>query len=128
LQSSPGRAGAAAAGPSARLVYARAPEASSCPDEERLRAAVAARFGYDPFFPWARQTVVVQVWREAARFRSRVQLVDGAGLAVGARELSSDQDSSELFDATALGISIALDARCRRRRRERPSRLPPPRA
>jgi hypothetical protein len=32
-----------------------------CPDEPALRKAVAARVGYDPFFPWAEQTVVVQI-------------------------------------------------------------------
>jgi hypothetical protein len=99
------------AGGSARLVYARAPEASSCPDESALRSAVAARLGYDPFFPWAKQTVVVQVWRENRRYRARLQLVDEQGLAHGTRTLASEQSScAELFDAAALAISIAMDA------------------
>ena len=97
--------------PSARLVYARAPDAASCPDETTLRSAVAARFGYDPFFPWAKQTVVVQMWRSDHRYRARVQMVDAQGMAQGTRELASDGDScSTLFDTTALAISIALDA------------------
>jgi hypothetical protein len=37
--------------PSARLVYSRGHGAESCPDEHALREAVAARVGYDPFFP-----------------------------------------------------------------------------
>jgi hypothetical protein len=75
-----------------------------------LRKAVAARFGYDPFFPWAKQTVVVQVWRDRGRHRARVQLVGENGMAQGVRELTSEQETcSELFDATALAISIALD-------------------
>jgi hypothetical protein len=99
------------AGASARLVYARAPEASSCPDENALRSAVAARLGYDPFFPWAKQTVVVQVWRENRRYQARLQLVDANGLAHGTRALASDQSScAELFDAAALAISIAMDS------------------
>lgn len=99
------------AGASARLVYARAPEASSCPDENALRSAVAARLGYDPFFPWAKQTVVVQVWRESRRYRARLQLVDANGLAHGTRALASDQSNcAELFDAAALAISIAMDS------------------
>ncbi|MGH7440137.1 MAG: hypothetical protein ACRENE_30975, partial [Polyangiaceae bacterium] len=53
----------AGATPSARLVYSRTTEASSCPDEAELRKAVATRLGYDPFFSWARQTVVVQISR-----------------------------------------------------------------
>jgi hypothetical protein len=97
--------------PSARLVYARSAEAASCPNETTLRKAVAARFGYDPFFAWARQTVVVQISRDGRRYTARVQLVDDEGLARGTREITSDEDDcSELFDAAALAISIALDA------------------
>jgi hypothetical protein len=99
------------ASPSARLVYARSPEASSCPDDGALRNAVAARLGYDPFFPWAKQTVVVQVWRENRQYRARLQLVDAAGLAHGTRGLSSAQTTcADLFDAAALAISIAVDS------------------
>jgi hypothetical protein len=98
------------ASPSARLVYARAPEAAACPDESMLRKAVAMRFGYDPFFAWAKQTVVVQIWRDHGRHRARVQLVGETGVAQGVRELTSDQETClELFEATALAISIALD-------------------
>ncbi len=100
----------ASASPSARLVYARAADTSACPDETALRKAVAARFGYDPFFPWAKQTIVVQVWRDRTRLRARVQLVGENGVTQGTRELTSDRETcSELFDATALAISIALD-------------------
>lgn len=104
-------AASAPGGPSARLVYARSPEASSCPVESALRAAVAARFGYDPFFPWAKTTIVVQVSRTRTLYVARVQLLDEQGIAQGTRELSSAaSDCSEIFDATALAISIALDA------------------
>jgi hypothetical protein len=103
--------GTANASPSARLAYARSVDAGTCPDEAGLRRAVAARFGYDPFFPWARQTVIVQVWRERGRYASRVQVVDEQGLTRGTRELVSDEaDCADLFRATALAISIALDA------------------
>ena len=99
------------ASPSVRLVYSRTAEASSCPAEPALRAAVAARFGYDPFFPWAKATVVVQVSRLHALYVARVQLLDDNGIALGSRELTSAQhDCSEIFDATALAISIAVDA------------------
>lgn len=102
--------GNAHASPSARLVYSRSADATSCPDEASLRQAVAKRFGYDPFFPWAKQAIVVQVWRERGRPRARVELVDAGGVGRGTRELNSDQeDCAELFDATALAISIALD-------------------
>ncbi|MDP8999013.1 MAG: hypothetical protein M3O46_02765 [Myxococcota bacterium] len=101
----------AGATPSARLVYSRSANATSCPDETALHKAVAARFGYDPFFAWARQTVVVQISRDRGRYAARLQLVDEQGLARGTREIRSDEPScAELFDAAALAISIALDA------------------
>jgi hypothetical protein len=104
-------ASSATASPSARLVYSRTAEAMTCPDEGALRKAVATRFGYDPFFPWAPKVVVVQMWRDRGRLRSRVQLVDEQGMARGTRELTSDEQAScaSLFGATALAISIALD-------------------
>ncbi len=101
----------AEAAPTARLVYSRTAETASCPAESELRHAVAARFGYDPFSPWAKQTVLVQISRQRVRFIARVQLLDDHGITHGARELSSDErDCSEIFDALALAITIALDA------------------
>jgi hypothetical protein len=112
---------------SARLVYVRAPDVSTCPDEAELRRAVSARFGYDPFFPWAARTVVLQVWRAEGRYRSRLQVVDEKGMAHGVRELSSDQPTcSELFDASALAISIALDAAAKADAPERSQETPSP--
>jgi hypothetical protein len=104
-------AAAARASSSSRLVYSRAPEASSCPDEAALRKAVARRFGYDPFFPWAKQTIVVQIFRAHGRYVARVQLLDEQGIAHGTRELTSNQrNCSEIFEASTLAVSIALDA------------------
>lgn len=101
----------AAAGPSARLTYVRSIDAASCPDEAALRKAVASRFGYDPFFPWAKQIVVVHLGREGQRFTAHVELVDESGLSRGSRDLHADDDDcSQIFGATALAISIALDA------------------
>jgi hypothetical protein len=98
------------AGTSARLAYARSPGASSCPDESTLKTAVAARLGYDPFFAWAKRTVVVQVWHEGGRYMARLQIVDDRGFSHGTRELSSKgRDCTELFDTVALAISIAMD-------------------
>jgi hypothetical protein len=103
-------AGEAQASPAARLVYVRSPDAMTCPDEEALRRAVATRFGYVPFFPWAHATMVVQLWRDRGRLRARIQLADSKGTESGTRELASDQPGcAELFEATALAISIALD-------------------
>jgi hypothetical protein len=96
---------------SAHLVYSRTTDAAECPDEETLRKAVASRFGYDPFFAWAKKTLVVWVTRDHGSYVGRLQIVDDAGLARGTREIrSNDESCSELFDALALAISIALDA------------------
>jgi hypothetical protein len=64
----------AGATPSARLVYTRSADAASCPDEVALRSAVSARFGYDPFFAWAKQTVLVEIARSARLYLARVRL------------------------------------------------------
>jgi hypothetical protein len=96
---------------SARLVYTRGPEAASCPDEATLRNAVAARLGYDPFYPLANQTVLIQVWRDSRRYRARLQLVDQESLTHGTRDLASDEPTcAGLFAAAALAISIAMDS------------------
>jgi hypothetical protein len=103
-------ASSARAGVAARLAYARSAAASSCPDESALRSAVAARVGYDPFFPWAKRTFVVQVWRDRGRYMARLQIIDEHGFTHGTRELSSNErDCTELFDTAALAISIAVD-------------------
>jgi hypothetical protein len=99
------------ASPSARLVYSRTADAASCPGEAALRSAVAARFGYDPFFSWAKQTIVVQILRQRGHYVARLQLLDDQGVAHGSRELTSEQPGcSEIFEASALAVGIALDA------------------
>lgn len=103
---------AALAAPSARLVYVREAEAESCLDEEGLHQAVAARLGYDPFFTWAKVTVVAHVRKEVGAYRADVTLVDEAGVSRGKREITSPGDNcGPLGAALALTISIALDPR-----------------
>ena len=95
---------------SARLVFIRGESASVCPDETALRRAVEARLGYDPFLPWAGASVVVRLDREAGAFVANVELVTG-GASRGARTLRSDDPAClGLVDATALAVTIALDA------------------
>lgn len=97
------------ASPSAHLVYVRDPAAAVCPDEDGLRQAVRRRVGYDPFFPWAKTTVVVEVTSEGESFVARVRLVDES-LSRGTRELRSGaRGCAGLIDAVALAVSIALD-------------------
>ncbi len=114
---------AAAASPQARLVYGRAEGAEVCPDENALRRAVAARIGYDPFFPTSARTVVVTIVARGGRFAAHVQLIDDEAHAQGARVLeSSGRDCTSLFDTVALTVSIAIDPQAL----ARPSVPPPP--
>jgi hypothetical protein len=94
-----------------RLVYGRAPGITLCPDESELRAAVRARLGYDPFFPWADQTIVVHVAsRPNRRLSGKVYLVDSQGRASPEREFTTTADEcNELVLALALAIVITLD-------------------
>lgn len=100
----------ASASVSAHLVYVRNAGAESCPDEEGLRRAVAQRVGYDPFFPWAKTTVVMEVSNDGQAFVAHVQLVDDRSHSLGARDLRSGAHGcGGLIDAAALAISIALE-------------------
>ena len=100
----------ALAAPSARLAYVREAGAESCPDEEGLRRAVAARLGYDPFFVWARVTVVAHVRKDAGAYHAEVTLVDEGGVSRGKRAVTSPgDDCAPLVGALALTISLALD-------------------
>jgi hypothetical protein len=103
-------AGAAAATPAAKLTYVRDAAAARCPDEGELRRAVAARLGYDPFFPWARSTVVAEISRGRTGFRGRVIILDERGLSRGERAIdATSDDCGEVMRALALAISIAVD-------------------
>ncbi len=100
----------AAPGDATRLDYARSDHAASCPDREALQSAVVKRLGYDPFFPVARQTIVVEILDSEAGLRAEMHLVDADGIIRGSRELSESRGHcDELVAALALAISIALD-------------------
>jgi hypothetical protein len=101
----------ASASPSAKLTYVRGAGAEACPDEAALRKAVAARLGYDPFFPTAPQTIVAEIRAQApSGFHGEVQIVDAAGIVRGKRVLASaSTDCAEMVRTLALGISIAID-------------------
>lgn len=103
-------AGAAAASPSARLTYVRGTGAERCPDEGELRSAVAARLGYDPFFPWAKATVVAEIDRRSKGFHGHVAVLDEHGLVRGERSLdATTEDCADVVRALALAISIGVD-------------------
>jgi hypothetical protein len=100
----------ASGGVSSRLIYSRPEGATSCPDENAVRAAVAQRLGYDPFVAYANTTVVAEVFLRGTRFGGRAYLVDGSGQRRGTRELEPEtNDCEQLVAALTLAISIALD-------------------
>lgn len=102
---------AAAASPSARLVYGRGADAEQCPDEGALRRAVAARVGYDPFFPHAPRTVVLTIVRRDGDLVARLELVEDQRASASRELVSSDAGCDELFQSAALAIAIAIDPR-----------------
>src|SRR5262245_34159142 len=99
------------AAPASRLVYGRTLATATCPDEPELRASVRSRLGYDPFFPWAGQTIVVHVAQRAnRRLVGKVYLVDPEGRASPEREFTTSADEcAELVETLALAIVITLD-------------------
>jgi hypothetical protein len=100
----------ASATPSAKLTYLRGPGAERCPDEGELKKAVAARLGYDVFFPWAKTTVVAEITRENKGFSGRVKVVDEHANVKGQRAIAStSEDCADVVRALALAISIAVD-------------------
>jgi hypothetical protein len=101
---------AAAPGDATRLEYARDVAAANCPDRAALREAVKRRLGYDPFFPAARQAIVVQITLEADGLLGTMRLLDDEGLIRGTRELRERREHcEELVASLALAVSIALD-------------------
>src|SRR5437899_3138587 len=96
--------------PRAHLVYVRDAGAGECPDEAAMRAAVAARLGYDPFGERASLTVSVMIAPSGRGLRAQIDLLDAASEAAGSRALiSARRDCVELASATVLAIAIAVD-------------------
>jgi hypothetical protein len=100
----------AGANPSARLLYVRGPGADLCPNEDAVRASVAARLGYDPFFLSAPTTILVEIARDGDRFAARVKLIDSHGVERGTRRLATPTgDCADLIGTLSLTISLVID-------------------
>jgi hypothetical protein len=107
-------AGRADANPAARLVYVRESGTEACPDEAAIRGAVAARLGYDPFFPSAPATMMVELSRdrEGDGYRAHIQLLGEDGRLHGVRDIAQASPRCEdIIDTIALSVSIAIDPR-----------------
>jgi hypothetical protein len=95
---------------SAHLVYVRGPGAESCPSEASIRSAVSARLGYDPFFPWAHDTVFVEVTGVRGAFHVELKLVDDQNFQRGTRAITvKARECAGVLDAMALTMSLAID-------------------
>jgi hypothetical protein len=100
----------AQAAASAHLVYVRGPGAEGCPGEHAIRSAVGTRLGYDPFFPWARDTLFTEITRSDGEFHVDLKLVDDRNLLRGARQISvTATDCAAAIDAIGLTISLTID-------------------
>jgi hypothetical protein len=100
----------ASAAASAHLVYVRGPGAESCPSEASIRGAVTARLGYDPFFPWAHDTLFVEVTGLRGAFRVELKLIDEGNFQRGVREITVKAVAcAGVLDAMALTMSLAID-------------------
>lgn len=107
----------------AHLLYVRQAGAGGCPDESQLRAAVAARLGYDPFSPRARRTVMVRVRpvgdaesgggpgnEGSGGLVARIVLSDELGQVEGSRQIASPRsDCVDLGPTLALVVSMVID-------------------
>jgi hypothetical protein len=93
----------------ARLVFLRGQNTETCPDEQALRDSVAARLGYDPFNPWAPNTLFMELERDGNGFVARIKLVTRENLVRGARTLRATSSCADLVPTLGLTISLAID-------------------
>lgn len=100
----------AAAKETATLEVERGKDAGGCPDESKVREAVAQRLGYDPFVADGQLAVVVRIRRERETFSASLEIREPDGKVRGARTLSSQASScDELATALVVSMAIALD-------------------
>ncbi len=93
-----------------QLDYFRERGADHCPDEAKLRQAVKARLGHDPFIEWSPRRVVVEIVADGARLSAILRLVEDGGIVQSRSLLSTDKhDCAELIASVALAIAIHLE-------------------
>jgi hypothetical protein len=103
-------AGARRARQHASLRYERGPGSESCPPAAALRRAVEVHLGYDPFDDSARLEIRCQIVVRRARLVAVVNVSNPASGRSGERKLvATNMNCTELADAAALAIAIAID-------------------
>ena len=108
----------------ARLIFLRGHGTEACPDEQALKDAVAARLGYDPFSPWALDTLFAELDRDGTAFVARIKLVTPDSVVRGARTIRATSGCQDLVPTLALTISLAIDPMAATRQGP-PEGLPP---
>jgi hypothetical protein len=126
---------AAAAHAEVLLEYDRASDTASCSGPDQLRAAVAARLGYDPFVAASgagTDTIAVHIRRNGSALEGTIERLDPArhARARPATIVSKTGDCTELAAALAVGIAIAIDplSITREPSASPPAPTPPPQA
>jgi hypothetical protein len=93
-----------------RLTFVLGAGAGACPDEDVVRAGVAARLGYEPFDERAEMHVIATVTRIGLNLEAHIEIVDASGAVTAERKLSSPgRDCAELASAVEFAVSIAVD-------------------
>jgi hypothetical protein len=93
-----------------RFVWVRGEGAGTCPDGPALAGRVAGRLGRNPFAETASQSIEGSVARVGDRLKAELYVRDAAGVAQGARQLSTiATDCVELADAVVLAVALTID-------------------
>lgn len=95
--------------PPRRLDFTRGPGTQACPDQDALRAAVAANVGYDPFEPAATPRVIASITREGETYVARMAADGASGKPPWSHPPISDVDCRNLVRTMGLSIAIAID-------------------
>jgi hypothetical protein len=103
---------ASASHPEVVLRYERGEGAEQCPGADDLRAAVAARLGYDPFVEaGAFDALIVRIRRVGSGLEGTLERRDSLKRPRGTPTTitSKSSDCAELASSLAVGIAIAVD-------------------
>ena len=94
----------------AHLRYERGPGTEQCSEASALRRAVEGHLGYDPFDDAAGLQIRCQIVVQRGRLIAVVNVSNRASGRSGERKLvSANMNCTELADAVALAIAIAID-------------------
>ena len=94
----------------ASFQYERGPGAELCPDASVMRGLVGGHLGYDAFDDAAALQIRCRIIAQRPRLQAVVNVIDRASGRSGERKLASaNVNCTELADAAALAIAIAID-------------------